>query len=177
MGYQTLAIQKKGSEVWKVLGATKLEFEKFGGLMDRVQKNIGTVQNTLRDVGTRTRAITRTLRNVETGDIEAADASELLGASGVQERDLQEPDLTVTAAAGLNTQVTGSGRLFLNNSGPWLRGSNGTTENFIRIGHSLFALIVAFLGGHLSRHLYAKNLESVPGPANPVGPISNGSGG
>jgi len=100
MGFQTLAIQKKGSEVWKVLGATKLEFEKFGGLMDRVQKNIGTVQNTLRDVGTRTRAITRTLKNVETGDIEAADASQLLAVSGVQ-RDLEEPDLTMTPTAGL----------------------------------------------------------------------------
>ena len=42
MGFRTLAIQKKGGEVWKILAATKLEFEKFGGLMDRVEKNIGT---------------------------------------------------------------------------------------------------------------------------------------
>ena len=48
-------------------------------------------------------------------------------------------------------------------SGGWfpnaLAGSNGTTENFIRIGHSLIALIAAFLGGLLSRHLHASNLE------------------
>jgi len=94
MGFQTLAIQKKGSEVWKVLGATKLEFEKFGGLMDRVQKNIGTVQNTLRDVGTRTRAITRTLKNVETADLEVADSSVLLGLNGGRKSDLEERELT-----------------------------------------------------------------------------------
>jgi len=40
----------------------------------------------------------------------------------------------------------------------WLRGS---AENFMRIGHSLFALIAAFVGGHLSRHLYAKNRQAV----------------
>jgi DNA recombination protein RmuC len=94
MGFQTLAVQKKGSEVWKVLGATKLEFEKFGGLMDRVQKNIGTVQNTLRDVGTRTRAISRTLKNVGTADLDVGDASSLLGLTAAPERDIDEPDLS-----------------------------------------------------------------------------------
>ena len=57
----------------------------------------------------------------------------------------------MTASAGLNpagNQVTGSGNLYLNNSaGIWLRGSVGTTENFMRIGHSLVALILAFLVG------------------------------
>jgi len=79
MGFRTLAIQKKGSEVWKILGATKLEFEKFGVLMDRVDNNIGTVQNTLRDVGTRTRAITRQLRDVERADVPLEGPGELLG--------------------------------------------------------------------------------------------------
>jgi DNA recombination protein RmuC len=79
MGFRTLAIQKKGNEVWKVLGATKLEFERFGGLMDRVEKNIGTVQNTLRDVGTRTRAINRTLREVETVELKAGEPTTILG--------------------------------------------------------------------------------------------------
>jgi len=87
MGFRTLAIQKKGSEVWKVLAATKLEFEKFGGLMDRVDKNIGTVQNTLREVGTRTRAITRTLRDVETVDLKPGEPTVLLGLTGAQEPD------------------------------------------------------------------------------------------
>ena len=67
----------------------------------------------------------------------------------------------VTTSAGLNlpsNQVIGNGRLFLNNSaGLWLRGSGGTTVSFMRIGHSLFALIVALLGGRLSGYLYARN--------------------
>lgn len=94
MGFQTLAVQKKGSEVWKVLGATKLEFEKFGGLMDRVQKNIGTVQNTLRDVGTRTRAISRTLKNVGTADLDVGHASSLLGLTAAPELDIDKPDVS-----------------------------------------------------------------------------------
>ncbi len=98
MGFQTLAIQKKGSEVWKVLGATKLEFEKFGGLMDRVQKNIGTVQNTLRDVGTRTRAISRTLKNVDTADLKVADASALLARTGTPQLDDDERELAAQAS-------------------------------------------------------------------------------
>jgi DNA recombination protein RmuC len=87
MGFRTLAIQKKGSEVWKILAATKLEFEKFGGLMDRVERNIGTVQNTLRDVGTRTRAITRKLKDVETTDLQVQDSGAVLGLNEPQEVD------------------------------------------------------------------------------------------
>lgn len=66
MGFKTLAIQKRSSEVWKVLGAVKKEFENFGGLMQKAQTNIQTGLNQLDDViGTRTRAIQRTLKNVE----------------------------------------------------------------------------------------------------------------
>lgn len=65
MGFKTLAIQKKGSEVWNLLSATKNEFGKFGGLMNKVEKQVGTVQNTLHEVGVRTRAINKTLSAVE----------------------------------------------------------------------------------------------------------------
>jgi hypothetical protein len=44
---------------------------------------------------------------------------------------------------------------------------SGTTENFMRIGHSLFALIAAFVGGRLSGYLYAKDRQPAQGPANP----------
>jgi hypothetical protein len=87
----------------------------------------------------------------------------------------------VTTAVGLNPAgnlVTDNGRLFLNNSaGRRLWGSNGTTEHFVRIGHSLLALIVAWVGGRLSGYLYAKNREPVQGSEGPVGPIFIGSGG
>lgn len=83
MGFRTLAIQKRSSEVWKILGAVKTEFDKFGGLLDKAQKNIQTANNQIEEVmGRRTRAIQRHLRNVES--LPAAE-TELL---------LQDPDLT-----------------------------------------------------------------------------------
>ena len=66
MGFRTLALQKRSSEVWKVLGSVKKEFEVFGGLLNKAQKNIQTGLGQLDDVvGTRTRAIQRQLKNVE----------------------------------------------------------------------------------------------------------------
>ena len=64
MGFRTLAIQKKGNEVWKVLGSIKAEFSKFEDLMNKVEGNVQTVQNTLGKIGVRTRAINRNLRGV-----------------------------------------------------------------------------------------------------------------
>jgi DNA recombination protein RmuC len=64
MGFHMLAIQEKGDEVWKVLAATKTEFGKFGTLMTKMETQVTTVQNTIRDMGVRTRAIDRTLREV-----------------------------------------------------------------------------------------------------------------
>jgi DNA recombination protein RmuC len=72
MGFRTLAIQKKGSEVWKLLAATKVEFENFGGLMAKVEKQVGTVQSTLKLVNSKTRTINRRLRGVEVLDTQAA---------------------------------------------------------------------------------------------------------
>lgn len=67
MGFRTLALQKRSSEVWGVLASVKSEFGKFGGLLEKAQKNIQTGLGQLDDVvGTRTRAIQRELRNVET---------------------------------------------------------------------------------------------------------------
>jgi DNA recombination protein RmuC len=99
MGFRTLAIQKKGSEVWKVLAAAKSEFEKFGGLMERVEKNIGTVQNTLRDVGTRTRAIPRSLKDVEIADLQPIDATVLLGLNEAQEPEFDSPEAAPVPSA------------------------------------------------------------------------------
>ena len=66
MGFRTLALQKRSSEVWEVLSRVKGEFEKFGGMLEKAQKNIQTGLGQLDDVvGTRTRAIQRQLRDVE----------------------------------------------------------------------------------------------------------------
>jgi DNA recombination protein RmuC len=70
MGFRTLAIQRRSSEVWKVLGEVKKEFESFGGLLTKAQGNIQAGLSQLDDVmGKRTRAIERRLRGVETGEI------------------------------------------------------------------------------------------------------------
>ena len=66
MGFRTLAIQKRTSEVWSVLGAVKTEFGKFGGMLEKVQKNLQSAGDQLEEVmGKRTRAIERKLRQVE----------------------------------------------------------------------------------------------------------------
>ena len=66
MGFKTLAIQKRSSEVWKVLGEVKAEFGKFGDLIQKAQKKL-TDANTDLDhlVGTRTRVIQRKLKDIE----------------------------------------------------------------------------------------------------------------
>jgi DNA recombination protein RmuC len=66
MGFRTLALQQRSSEVWQVLGAVKTEFEKFGGLLEKAQKNLHTASDTVDELlGKRTRAISRRLKHVE----------------------------------------------------------------------------------------------------------------
>jgi len=67
MGFRTLAIQKRSSEVWKVLGAVKSEFDKFATVLEATQNRLNQANSELdKLVGTRTRQIQRTLKNVET---------------------------------------------------------------------------------------------------------------
>lgn len=67
MGFRTLAIQKRSSEVWKVLGAVKSEFDKFATVLEAAQNRLNQANSELdKLVGTRTRQIQRTLKNVET---------------------------------------------------------------------------------------------------------------
>jgi DNA recombination protein RmuC len=74
MGFRTLTIQKRSSEVWKVLGAVKKEFETFGGLIGKAQNNIQTGLNQLDEVlGVRTRAINSKLKNIQTLDVNEPD--------------------------------------------------------------------------------------------------------
>ena len=64
MGFHMLQLQQKGDEVWKVLANAKNEFEKFEALMGSMEKQVGTVQNTIEKLNTRTRAINRSLREI-----------------------------------------------------------------------------------------------------------------
>ncbi|PQZ97746.1 DNA recombination protein RmuC [Arthrobacter sp. MYb224] len=65
MGFRTLAIEKRSSEVWQVLSAAKAEFRKYGDVWDKLEKQLSTAQNTVKEAGTRTRAVERRLKDVQ----------------------------------------------------------------------------------------------------------------
>ena len=65
MGFRTLAIERRSSEVWQLLGTVKTEFGKFGGMLDKALKQVDTVRNTLKRASGKTSTISRKLREVE----------------------------------------------------------------------------------------------------------------
>jgi DNA recombination protein RmuC len=65
VGFQTLAIEKRASEVWTVLGAVKTEFSRFGEFLSKVKRHIDAASQTLDASATRTRAMERKLKDVE----------------------------------------------------------------------------------------------------------------
>ncbi|MCY3728898.1 MAG: DNA recombination protein RmuC [Nitrospira sp.] len=76
MGFRTLAIEKRSSEVWQVLAAVKTEFGKFGDVLDKVKRQLETASGTIDETGVRTRAMERKLRDVEA--LPEEESSELL---------------------------------------------------------------------------------------------------
>jgi DNA recombination protein RmuC len=84
MGFQTLAIEQQAVEVWRVLGAVKTEFGKFGAVLDKVKKQLDTAGRSIDETGVRTRAMERKLRGVEQlPDAEAELVLDLVGAGGL----------------------------------------------------------------------------------------------
>lgn len=83
MGFRTLAIQKRSSEVWKVLGAVKTDFGKFGDLLEKVKKKLDETSNTIDDAANRSRLLERKLKKVEA--LPAPEAAMVL--DGVQSSD------------------------------------------------------------------------------------------
>jgi len=65
MGFRTLAIEKRSSEVWKVLGAVKTEFGKFGDMLEGVKRQLDQASNTIEDATRKSRTIQRKLRSVQ----------------------------------------------------------------------------------------------------------------
>ena len=65
MGFRTLAIEKRSSEVWDILGVVKTEFGKFGTILEKTKKKLQEATNTIDQAGVRTRAIERQLINVK----------------------------------------------------------------------------------------------------------------
>ena len=77
MGFRTLAIQERSSEVWRTLGAVKAEFGKFGEVLDGVHKKLQEASNKIDQTRTRSNVLVRKLREVET--LPADDSRRLLG--------------------------------------------------------------------------------------------------
>jgi len=65
MGFRTLAIEKRSSEVWTLLGAVKTEFGKFGGILDKTQKKLREASNTIEKAAKKSRNIEKKLRKVQ----------------------------------------------------------------------------------------------------------------
>lgn len=70
MGFRTLAIEKRSSEVWELLGIVKTEFGKFGGVLAKTKKKLQEASKTIDQAEVRTRAIERNLREVQEAPIE-----------------------------------------------------------------------------------------------------------
>jgi DNA recombination protein RmuC len=92
MGFRTLAIEKRSSEVWELLGAVKTNFGKFGDVLAKTKKKLQEASNTIDQAEVRTRAIERKLRDVQ--EIPQADTVDLI----------EEPDLRETKGLG-NAEV------------------------------------------------------------------------
>ena len=85
MGFRTLALERRSSEVWKILAAVKMEFGKFGDVLGRVKKQLDTASKTLDQTDVRARAMERRLREVEELPAEAAAGVLELSDSGLDE--------------------------------------------------------------------------------------------
>ncbi|MBN8741358.1 MAG: recombinase RmuC [Lysobacterales bacterium 69-70] len=81
MGFRTLAIEQRSSEVWQLLGAVKTEFGKFGAVLEKTRNQLDSVRNSIDAAGVRTRAIERKLRGVES--LSSEQSRGLLGEDGL----------------------------------------------------------------------------------------------
>lgn len=89
LGFQTLAIEQRAAEVWKILSAVKTEFAKYGDVLDKVKKQLNTATKTIEQTGVRTRAMERKLISVERlSDAEASRILEL--PEGIADTDFDE---------------------------------------------------------------------------------------
>jgi DNA recombination protein RmuC len=81
MGFRTLAIEQRSSEVWQLLGTVKAEFGKFAGILEKTRDQLDTVRNSIDKAGVRTRAIEKQLKGVET--LPGIEAQKMLDDDGV----------------------------------------------------------------------------------------------
>ena len=94
MGFRTLAIEKRSSEVWNVLAAVKTEFGKFGVALDKVHKKLNEASNSIEEASRRSRAMEKKLRTA--AELPTAEAAKLLElnllAGSVADEELQDDE-------------------------------------------------------------------------------------
>ncbi|MFC4763716.1 DNA recombination protein RmuC [Dyella koreensis] len=90
MGFRTLAIEKRSSEVWQLLAAVKTEFGKFAGVLEKTRKKLTEASNVIDQAGVRTRAIERKLRDVES--LPGEQVQQLLGDTPVNGDEEEEDE-------------------------------------------------------------------------------------
>jgi DNA recombination protein RmuC len=97
LGFRTLAIEQRSTEVWRVLGAVKAEFGKFGELLAKTKEKLDSVGKTLDEAGRKSTTIVRKLREVEA--LPATEAERVLtGEAEAVEEETDEPDLLTRLA-------------------------------------------------------------------------------
>jgi DNA recombination protein RmuC len=82
MGFRTLAIEKRASEVWQLLGAVKTEFGKFNEILERTQKKLQEAANIVEDASKKSHTIERKLKNVQELPVNAPDEHKLIDTAG-----------------------------------------------------------------------------------------------
>jgi DNA recombination protein RmuC len=95
MGFRTLAIEKRSSEVWQLLGAVKTEFGKFGDMLAKTKKQLETAANTIGAAQSKSRTIERKLKGIESMGESASSA--LLG---MDDSDMLDPDASIDSGDG-----------------------------------------------------------------------------
>jgi len=91
LGFRTLAIEQRSTEVWRVLGAVKTEFSKFGEILSKTKERLDQVGKTLDEAGRKSTTIVRKLRDVEA--LPQAEAEQVLTGEVGKVYDSDEPDL------------------------------------------------------------------------------------
>jgi DNA recombination protein RmuC len=101
MGFRTLAIEKRSSEVWQILGAVKTQFGAFGSILEKTKKKLQEAANVIDDAGTRSRVIERKLRNVQ--ELPPEDSIVMLGSP--VDFDLEESNLSDESEANKEPEL------------------------------------------------------------------------
>jgi DNA recombination protein RmuC len=103
MGFRTLAVEKRSTEVWQLLGAVKTQFGQFGTMLEKVHKKLGQASDTIEDATRKTRTIQSKLRGVE--ELPSDSARALIDLAGGSDAD-DEDSVTCLTAAGQAVALT-----------------------------------------------------------------------